>query len=192
MNQHIPLQSTPGPARQHGARRVVLITISLLVLVGSLLAYGFGSAAPSTANDGPLPFWPGAQPASAPGQGASPNGGLTAAELTGIGSGLQLRNTAAKDFKRLAAGLKAAGHRVQVNSAYRTRAEQQSLVAELGLLSEGGKAAPVGESEHGLGISVDMTLDAQALAWMNENAPGYGFERTVAGEPWHWTHTAGS
>lgn len=196
MNQHIPVTSIPVTslptmAPKRGARRVIMVTVSLLVLVAGLVFYGFGSTAPSTAPSaadagGPL-AWPGTKVAAKPG-----NGKLGPGDLSAIGSNLRLATAAAKDFEKLRQGLLAAGHPVRVNSAYRTLAEQEQLVAELGLLSEGGRAAPVGTSEHGLGISVDMTLDAEALAWMGENAAGYGFSRTVEDEPWHWTHTGNS
>lgn len=184
MNQHIPLTSSPATAPRRGARRVVLATVALLVLAAGLVAYGFGSAPPSRADADGVLSWPGTK------QGAKAvNGKLDPADLSTIAPGLQLATAAAQDFQRLKQALQAAGHPVRVNSAYRTLAEQELLVAELGLLSEGGKAAPVGTSEHGLGISVDLTLDARALAWMGEHAAEYGFSRTVEGEPWHWTHT---
>lgn len=78
-----------------------------------------------------------------------------------------------------------------VNSAYRDLAEQRELVDRYGLLEDGGRAAPVGGSQHGEGTCVDVTLDFEALAWMRENAPAHGFVETIPGEPWHWNWSPG-
>ena len=41
---------------------------------------------------------------------------------------------------------------------------------------------------HSLGISVDLQIDAEALAWMRANGSRFGFVEDVPREPWHWTH----
>lgn len=120
---------------------------------------------------------------------AHANGKIPMDQLVQVRPGRFLIPEAASAFTVLSQAMARAGHAVQVNSAYRTLAEQEGLVKRHGLLADGGTAAPVGTSEHGLGISVDMTLDGAALDWMFSNAGAFGFSNTVAGEPWHWTYT---
>lgn len=117
------------------------------------------------------------------------NGQIPLSELQQIATGHFLVPAAAEEFSRLAEQFTAAGHRLKINSSYRTLAEQEGLIKRFGLLDDGGTAAPAGSSDHGLGLSVDLTLDARALRWMGENAAAFGFSNTVAGEPWHWTYT---
>lgn len=116
------------------------------------------------------------------------NGEIPVTELREIAPGRSLVPAAAEQFTRLRQALNDAGHQTKVNSAYRTLAEQKGLINRYGLLGSGGTAAPVGESDHGLGLSVDLRLDGDALAWMSEHAESYGFKNTVSGEPWHWTY----
>ena len=117
------------------------------------------------------------------------NGQIPLAELQQISTGHYLVPGAAEEFMRMHAALRAAGQSLKINSSYRTLAEQEGLIKRYGLLDAGGTAAPAGQSDHGLGLSVDMKLDGNALRWMSENAARYGFENTVTGEPWHWTFT---
>lgn len=117
------------------------------------------------------------------------NGQIPVIELQQISKGHYLVPVAAEEFTRLQAALRAAGHELKINSSYRTLAEQEGLIKRYGLLSAGGTAAPVGQSDHGLGLSVDVKLDGNALRWMSDHAGEYGFKNTVAGEPWHWTFT---
>ncbi|WP_181150019.1 D-alanyl-D-alanine carboxypeptidase family protein [Arthrobacter sp. MYb227] len=117
------------------------------------------------------------------------NGQIPLLELQQISKGHFLVPAAAEEFERLQAGLRAAGHDLKINSSYRTLAEQEGLIKRYGLLESGGTAAPAGQSDHGLGLSVDVKLDGNALRWMSDNAARYGFENTVTGEPWHWTFT---
>ena len=117
------------------------------------------------------------------------NGQIPLDELVRIGPGRYLAPEAAAAFTGLAAGLRRAGHPVRVNSAYRSLAEQEGLIKRHGLLSEGGTAAAAGTSEHGLGISVVLSLSGEAVRWMESHAARHGFGNTVAGEPWHWTYT---
>ncbi len=124
---------------------------------------------------------------TAQGQPAYKNGQIPAGDLVGIDGDFQLLPQAAAAFKDLRGALAAAGHETTVNSAYRDVALQEELVAKYGLLADGGTAAPVGESEHGLGATVDLTLDYEALAWMRAHAGDYGFKETIDTEPWHWT-----
>lgn len=99
-------------------------------------------------------------------------------------------STTAAAFTKLERAARDAGHDLTVNSAYRDLDEQAEMIRRFGLLEDGGRAAPLGESEHGDGTSVDLTLDTEALIWMRENAPGLGFYETITDEPWHWTWSA--
>lgn len=102
----------------------------------------------------------------------------------------QLEWTAARYFLELKRAAEAAGHKVEVNTAYRSREYQQRLydayVAR-------GKIAPIvaepGKSAHEKGLSVDMNVAAypEFLAWLHANAATYGFFATTPSEPWHWT-----
>ncbi len=116
------------------------------------------------------------------------NGKIPAEELTAIGDGYQLVKPAAKAYKKMTTALTEAGHAYTLNSAYRTIEEQEQLVEDLGLLEEGGRAAAVGTSEHGLGTAVDLKLDWDAVEWLRANAATYGFAETIADEPWHWNY----
>lgn len=117
------------------------------------------------------------------------NGQIPVVELQQISAGHYLVPGAAENFTRLHAALRAAGHGLKINSSYRTLAEQEGLIKRYGLLSDGGTAAEAGQSDHGLGLSVDLRLDGNALRWMSDHAGEYGFKNNVAGEPWHWTFT---
>ena len=116
------------------------------------------------------------------------NGKIPTNELEEIAPGRKLVPAAAEHFIQMKKALHKDGHELQVNSAYRTLAEQERLVKRQGLLSDGGTAAPAGESEHGLGLSVDLKLSSEALQWMETRAGSFGFKNTVQGEPWHWTY----
>ncbi|CAM3798383.1 D-alanyl-D-alanine carboxypeptidase family protein [Occultella aeris] len=119
------------------------------------------------------------------------NGRLDPATLVPIDGGqgtYLLVADAAAAFEDLRASARAAGVEFEINSAYRTYNEQVALAERLGTLDEGGTAAKPGESEHGWGISVDLTLDFEELSWMRANAGDFGFTETVAAEPWHWTY----
>lgn len=116
------------------------------------------------------------------------NGELPDEVLVPIADGHRLVRPAAEAFGRLEEAALEAGFTLQVNSAYRTYDEQVAMVEQYGLLSEGGTAAEPGTSEHGWGTAVDLTLDGEQLAWFEANAGRFGFQATVAGEPWHWNY----
>lgn len=120
---------------------------------------------------------------------AHANGQIPTSTLQSIEGSYLLLPDAAAEFIDLRQAFEAAGHTMTVNSAYRDTATQQELVEKYGLLEDGGTAAPVGSSEHGLGIAVDLTLDFEALQWFRANAADFGFTATIAEEPWHWVYT---
>lgn len=73
------------------------------------------------------------------------------------------------------------GRKIQVNSAYRSTADQARLYARYGP----GRAAPPGRSGHEFGAAIDMNSAdgnaAQQLGLLNR----YNFIRPVRGEAWH-------
>lgn len=119
---------------------------------------------------------------------AGTNGRLPQDALSEIEPGFLLVHGAADAYGELIDALEAAGHTATLNSAYRSLDEQQRLIDTLGLLDDGGLAAPLGTSEHGDGIAVDLSLDWDALMWMRANAHEFGFAETVNDEPWHWAY----
>lgn len=135
--------------------------------------------------------WTSAEPAAASTTTpANINGRIPEDQLVTIDTGHRLIAPAAAAFTKLERAARDAGHHPTVNSAYRDLDEQAEMIRRFGLLEDGGRAAPLGESEHGDGTSVDLTLDTEALIWMRENAPGFGFHETIIDEPWHWTWSA--
>jgi hypothetical protein len=87
------------------------------------------------------------------------------------------------------------GHALGIASAYRTYAEQAMLYDQLSV-TEPGRAARPGHSEHEAGLAVDLSLpDSDAPAWVAANVARYGFVLSypkgmekVTGfryEPWH-------
>lgn len=105
---------------------------------------------------------------------------------------------------------------LMLSSAYRSRKDQQDLY-DLYLVLKGRSyvdsyVAPAGASEHETGMVVDIssdspdcvkdsdacTLQPEAIVWLAENAPSYGFIQRypsgkqsttgVAGEAWHYRY----
>lgn len=123
------------------------------------------------------------------GGGGYVNGQIPSDQLVSIEGGFLMIDFAAKHFDEMVTALRAQGLNATVNSAYRTLEDQQDMIDRFGLLEDGGAAAPLGKSEHGMGTTVDLTLDGEALDWMRENAERFGFFETVPAEPWHWSYT---
>ena len=170
------------------SRRITGRNKVIALLVGAVLLFGAVKCASSAfAPQGPATANSQGEQTALKGVEKFGNGNIPVTHLTQIGDGFQLIPQAAKGFKVLSSALEQAGHTMTVNSAYRSTATQQAMIDKFGLLADGGRAAPLGQSEHGWGISVDLTLNFEALQWMTANAPGLGFEATIAGEPWHWT-----
>lgn len=113
-------------------------------------------------------------------------GGLVASIGGGGGgggdvNGLQPAVTAALAFAR------ANGWAGQVNSGFRSRAEQQRLY-DLYLSGRGNLAAPPGNSMHERGLAVDVSQAEQFAAAMRKMGGG-ALMRKVPGEPWHFSTT---
>lgn len=116
------------------------------------------------------------------------NGRIPPDQLVPIGNGSErLYAPAAEAFKRMTSDAWRAGVDLKVNDGYRSLDGQHAMAAELGLYSEGGKAAAPGTSTHGWGLSVDVDSDGAAHEWLRANGYRYGFVEDVRGEPWHWT-----
>lgn len=123
------------------------------------------------------------QPSQAPPTGK--NGRYTKAELTYIGKmnpaepkvkfdndwygrDLYLRPDAATAFK---AAQKEAGSKIGwvINNAYRSLEHQQALI------DQGYPAAPLGESDHGDGIALDIAEGTNGHAWLIKNGAKFGW-----------------
>lgn len=92
--------------------------------------------------------------------------------------GFYLRTDAAKAFDR---ACEKAGMTPKVNSATRTRSQQEALYRAY-LAGTGNLAAKPGTSKHEFGLAVDAR---GSEVWERE-MEAEGFRRTVASEPWHW------
>lgn len=75
---------------------------------------------------------------------------------------------------------RASGEPIQINSAYRSYAEQQELF-EAWKNGTGNLAAPPGSSNHEFGSAADVNLTAR----QRELAPQFDLHFPVAGEDWH-------
>lgn len=121
------------------------------------------------------------------------NGRVPLAALDEVGAtGQRLWAPAARAMESLLSAAAADGVSIGITDAYRDYDQQAALARSKGLYIDGGLAAVPGTSDHGWGLSVDLSLDATAQAWMRSNAAGFGFTENTAGEPWHWTFTAGA
>lgn len=120
------------------------------------------------------------------------NGKIPSGALSEIGDGShRMWAPAATSFKRLITDARASGIDIGVTDSYRSYEQQVDLAERKGLYSQGGLAATPGTSNHGWGLSLDLDLDSEALAWMRANGKQYGFVEDVPREPWHWTYRAG-
>ena len=118
------------------------------------------------------------------------NGKVPAGALSPIGvGGHRLWAPAATAFQQMAAAAARDGVDFGVTDSYRSYEQQVDLAERKGLYSEGGLAAKPGTSDHGWGRSLDLDLDAEALAWMRANGAAHGFIEDTPREPWHWTFT---
>lgn len=134
-------------------------------------------------------------------------------------AGERIHPRAQDGLRQLFAAAEDAGFSLIVISAYRSVEEQHALYA--GTTNEQGPAyaaqyiALPDQSEHQLGLAVDLasatpecvqasvcSLDPVAAAWLETNAPTYGFILRypagkaditgIAHEPWHFRYVGGS
>ncbi|WP_432574835.1 M15 family metallopeptidase [Kineococcus sp. SYSU DK005] len=119
------------------------------------------------------------------------NGRVPAGALSSIGQGSHtMWAPAAQAYRELRAAAARDGVTLKVTDSYRSYEQQVDLARRKGLYSQGGLAAKPGTSEHGWGLSLDLSLDSKALTWMRTHAKQYGFSENVPRESWHWTFTA--
>lgn len=129
------------------------------------------------------------------------SGGL---ELLDIGGGFCLRADAGRAFIAMRDAAAKDGVSLPVNSAYRTDAEQQSLLDKLGQFGQGGLAAAVGTSPHQKGIALDIggvnrdnpaTYNGAREAWLIRHSESFGWYRVgvhfSTPEPWHFEYKVG-
>jgi len=93
-----------------------------------------------------------------------------------------MRPDVARAFDRLAAAARADGVAVVISSAYRSNAEQAVLFARN---PDPRWVAPPGTSLHRCGTELDLGPPG-AYAWLDANAPRFGFVRRYPWEPWHY------
>ncbi|RYV50717.1 M15 family metallopeptidase [Pengzhenrongella frigida] len=118
------------------------------------------------------------------------NGRIPADALASIGStGHRLWAPATKAYDQLTAAAARDGVTIGITDSYRSYESQVDVAERKGLYSQGGLAAAPGTSDHGWGRSLDLDLDAKALAWMKANAGTYGFVADTPRESWHWTYS---
>lgn len=119
-------------------------------------------------------------------------GALVTLDLVPIPGG-HLVAPAAQAFERMRAAAAADRVTFQVNSAWRSNAEQADLRGKYERGERSAVAAPVGYSNHEAGRAVDIESGGgtnAAFRWLTAHAHRFGFRRTVASEPWHWEFTA--
>ena len=109
--------------------------------------------------------------------------------VASVGSGKVMRADAAAKFNKMKAAARRAGISLNVNSAFRTMAQQRSLYAAY-RSGRGNLAARPGYSNHQGGLSADVATGgygSRTYKWLARNARAHGFVNDVRGEPWHWT-----
>jgi len=125
-------------------------------------------------------------------------GEIDLAPLPSPKSGFKAKPEVVNAFFNMKAAFEAdnPGKTLQVNSGFRTYKQQEEARAYWTKQGEPSKAARPGFSRHQNGIAVDINTDGSkppgyltsVYLWLRENAPQYGFVRTVRSEPWHWVY----
>jgi hypothetical protein len=98
-----------------------------------------------------------------------------------------MRPDVADAFDRMAAAAARDGVQLIVNSAYRSDAEQARLYAQN---PDPRMVAPPGTSLHRCATELDLGPPS-AYAWLDANAPRFGFVQRYSWEDWHWGYTQG-
>ena len=119
-----------------------------------------------------------------------------------------MRLTTACAFARLEAAASAAGVKLTINSGFRTLARQQYFYNcfKTGKCNGGNRAAVPGNSNHGVGLALDLNTDcgkqpgnkapaacksSKVYMYLLNNYKTHGFIRAVKDEPWHWEYRPG-
>jgi LAS superfamily LD-carboxypeptidase LdcB len=112
------------------------------------------------------------------------------------GGRIRLYTKASVALDQLIAAAEKDGIPVKINSAYRTKADQQRVY---NTNCPGGvcriKTATPGRSNHGFGLAVDFSTPGLArikegdklYKWLSSNGERFGFRR-IASETWHWEY----
>jgi peptidoglycan hydrolase-like protein with peptidoglycan-binding domain len=95
-----------------------------------------------------------------------------------IGAGIAAR------FDAMVAAARRDGVNLQIESGYRSRAEQQALWDRYG--HNPARVARPGTSNHEKGNAIDFTNTPGAWAWLKRNATRFGFHNYPP-EPWHYS-----
>jgi D-alanyl-D-alanine carboxypeptidase len=107
-----------------------------------------------------------------------------------------VHRTVEEPLRALLRAARAAGHKLRVESAYRSYEYQAELFRKT---KQPGRAARPGHSEHQLGTAVDLRLPTSAaIKWLAAHAGDHGFalsypdgKQRITGyrpEPWHIRH----
>jgi D-alanyl-D-alanine carboxypeptidase/Transglycosylase SLT domain len=130
--------------------------------------------------------------ASAVAEAAAPAAGSAAAPTMASGGGYSgplvyrqghgMRPDVAAAFDRMAAAAARAGIALEVNSAFRSDAEQAALFAAH---PDPRWVAPPGHSLHRCATELDLGPES-AYGWLAANAGGFGFVQRYSWEAWHY------
>ena len=115
----------------------------------------------------------------------------TATEFVEFDNGQKVVKEVAGYLRAMIDAAKANGVVLKVGSGFRTMAQQEAIVADKGLASQGGLAAAPGYSNHQNGIAIDFDVvrnNGKPFEWLAMNAWKYGFIRGVTKERWHWEY----
>lgn len=129
-----------------------------------------------------------------------PNGEFPEDQLVMVQSqcrriGCRLSPRAAAAFLAMADAADRDGVTLTITSAYRSRADQERILREVGAIEDGGLGAAVGQSPHGLAIATDInSIPAGVYPWLVANADRFCFANALQDslkgkEPWHWAWT---
>lgn len=135
--------------------------------------------------------------ASAVAEAAPPTGSWSGMPETASGGGYSgplvyrngegMRPDVAAAYDRMAAAARQAGIDLVVGSGFRSDAEQAELFARH---PDPRWVAPPGHSLHRCATELDLG-PSTAYAWLDANAPRFGFLRRYSWEAWHFGFTAG-
>jgi hypothetical protein len=110
-----------------------------------------------------------------------------ALSLTVIATGHSLATPAAASYARLTVLFGGTIPIPKPLGAFRSFAQQQEL-RDLFLAGKGAFALPPGNSQHELGLAMDVGKPART--WMKQNAGPHGWRRSNPKEAWHFEYNA--
>jgi len=185
--------------RSGAARRHAVITVAVIIVAGGAAGCSEHSdAGPTTfAATSPLPWIDPARCLTSCTHAVEPDlVTVDASARLAADGAFQLRAEAQPALAALIAGAAAAALTVSIGDAHRTY-EQQAMLWDQLSVSEPGRAARPGHSEHEAGLAVDLGFAPDAAGdWTAANAWLYGFvlsypqgKQKTTGfryEPWHF------